>query len=136
MNQYHVAQERISYDKVGVGRDFHLHLARLGINREIGYAGAASPLSADFVNLRSEAAWKLRQRLDPDGAADHRIPGATRPFFCVPPGPYWHRLREELKTLTYSLKGGKTALLAKDEHQIVLGHSPDLSDALIQSFAF
>lgn len=136
MNRYHVVQERISFDKVGVGKDFPLHLARLGITRAVGYAGAASPLSSDFANLRSEAAWKLRQRLDPDGAADHRIPGASRPFFCIPPGPYWHRLREELKTLTYSLKGNKTALIDKEDHAIVLGHSPDLSDSLCQSFAF
>ncbi len=136
MNAYHVVQERISYDKVGVGRDFHLHLARLGITRAIGYAGAASPLSGDFVNLRSEAAWKLRQRLDPDGAADHRIPGATRPFFAIPPGAYWHRLREELKVLTYSLVGDRTALISKEDWCKVLGHSPDLGDSLLQSFAF
>jgi hypothetical protein len=129
-DRYNVPDERISFDRVGIGREFPLHLQRRGITRAVGYAGAGSPRSHDFTNLRTEAAWKLRLRLDPGFA-----PGG-RPFFCIPPGPYWQRLREELRVLTYDLVGRQTRLLAKDEWAIVLGHSPDLADALIQSFAF
>jgi hypothetical protein len=136
-DKWSVPDERISYDKVGIGRDFYLHLSRRGITGAVGYAGAAAPQSGDFTNLRSEAAFKLRQRLDPLGADDHRQPHKVRPDFIIPPGPYWQRMRAEFQPLTYSLAmKGKTALLAKDKWAEALGHSPDLADALIQSFAF
>jgi phage terminase large subunit len=134
--RYNVSHDKITYDKVGIGRDFPLHLARHGLERAVGYAGSGSPGSTDFVDLRSEAAWKLRQRLDPGGATDHRLPHLSRQDFCIPPGPYWQRLREELKPLTYHLVGRKTGLLSKKDWATTLGHSPDLADALIQSFAF
>jgi hypothetical protein len=130
-----VPDERISYDRVGIGRDFPLHLRRRGIEGAVGYAGEGSPSSGDFPNLRSEAAWKLRQRLDPRHIPDARDPHAVQPFFAIPPGPFWHRLREELRTLSYSLVGRQTKLLPKKDWQTILGHSPDLADALIQSFA-
>lgn len=137
-SKWGVPQERITYDRVGIGRDFPLHLARhFGAGHKcMGYAGAGKPQSADFANLRSEAAWKLRQRLEPGLSGDPRVPHADRIPFAIPPGAYWPRLREELKTLSYSLKGRKTALIPKDDHCLMLGHSPDISDALIQSFAF
>ena len=135
--KYDVPQEKISYDKVGIGRDFALDLARHGIARAVGYAGNGSALHpGDFADVRSEAAWRLRQRLDPGGATDFRKPHELRPDFAIPPGPYWHRLREELKPLTYHLVGRKTGLLSKKDWSIAVGHSPDLADALIQSFAF
>jgi hypothetical protein len=134
--KYSVTPEKITYDRVGIGRDFPLHLGRHGLERAVGYAGGGSPASTDFVDLRSEAAWKLRQRLDPGGAADHRQPHAARQDFAIPPGAYWQRLRDELKPLTYHLVGRKTGLLSKKDWSTVLGHSPDLGDALIQSFAF
>lgn len=58
--------------------------------------------------------------------------------FTSPPrgGPFWYRLREELKALTYHPVGRKTALLSKEDWATILGHSPDLADALIQSFAW
>jgi phage terminase large subunit len=134
--KYSVPPTRISYDRVGIGRDFHLHLKRMGLGDALGYAGAAKPLSGDFVNLRTEAAWKLRSRLNPEGVADQRQPYATRAPFAIPPADWWPRMREELKALTYSLVGKRTALLSKEDHCTVLGHSPDTSDALIQSFAW
>jgi len=134
--QYNVIDSKISYDRVGIGRDFHRHLIQRGIKDAVGYAGAASPANSDFVNLRTEAAWKLRNRLDVEYVPDVRQPGLRQPFFAIPPGPYWDRLREELRTLSYELVGRKTKLLNKDDHCELLGHSPDLSDALIQSFAF
>ncbi len=55
-----------------------------------------------------------------------------RPFyFCS--GPYYVRLIDELRPLTYGLVGKMTKLLPKDEWATILGHSPDVADALIQS---
>jgi hypothetical protein len=135
-NDWQVPEDRITYDRVGIGRDFPLHLARRGITNAIGYAGEGAPHSSDFTNLRSEAAWKLRQRLDPKHIPDHRDPQKGQIEFVIPRGPYWDRLRSELKALTYSLAGRQTKLLKKDDWATILGHSPDLADALIQSFAF
>lgn len=136
--RWDVPQERITYDRVGIGRDFPLHLGRhFGPGQRCrGYAGAGSPRSGDFANLRTEAAWRLRKRLEPGASPDVRDPHARQPPFAIPPGSYWPRLREELRLLTYELAGRKTKLLPKDKHSLALGHSPDLADALIQSFAF
>jgi hypothetical protein len=130
-----VPQERISFDAVGVGRDMPLRLKRWRIEA-VPYAGAGSPRSAQFTNLRTEAAWALKARLDPQGADDATRPHQARPDFAVPHGDYWPRLREELRVLTYDLVGQQTRLLKKEDWAKVLGHSPDLADALIQSFAF
>jgi hypothetical protein len=132
--EHGVPPERITYDRVGIGRDFPLHLERRGLEGCLGYAGAGKPRSTDFTNLRSEAAWRLRQRLDPQWLPGG--PGAGKVPFAIPPGPYWPRLREELRTLTYAMKGRKTRLIPKEDHSILLGHSSDLADSLIQSFAF
>jgi hypothetical protein len=131
-----IPHEKMSYDRLGIGRDFHLHLARLGITNAVGYAGSGTPASGDFVNLRTEAAWRFRQRLDPQGAADYRAVHASRSPFVIPPGDYWPRLRDELSKLTYHLVKTKIALLSKEDHAKVLGHSPDLSDGLCQRFGF
>jgi hypothetical protein len=45
-------------------------------------------------------------------------------------------MREQLLMLSYKLSGKQTRLIDKDELQARLGRSPDLADALIQSFAF
>jgi hypothetical protein len=134
--KWNVAEERISYDKVGIGREFPLYLARRGISKAIGYAGESSPRSSDFTNLRTEAAWLLRNRLNPEHIPDHRAPESYQAPFHIPPGPYWARMRDELKVLTYSLVGRHTKLMLKKDWATLLGHSPDLADTLIQSMAF
>ncbi len=111
----------------------------------IPYAGEGRPQDpSSYVNLRTEAGWKLRNRLDtshpvyapptpaggPPGLPPRSMP--QRPFyFCS--GPYYVRLVEELRPLTYGLVGRKTKLLPKEEWATILGHSPDVADALIQS---
>ncbi len=139
--KWNVPHDRISYDKLGIGRNFPNHLARFGITTAVPYAGEGRPRDANtFVNLRSEAAWKLRNRLDLNHpiyeppAAGGRSPRARPqgPFhFCA--GAYYDRLATELRPLTYSLVGRKTKLMPKDEWASILGHSPDVADALIQS---
>jgi hypothetical protein len=138
--KWSVPHDRIIYDKLGIGRNFPNHLARHGITMAIPYAGEGRPRDGNsYVNLRTEAAWKLRNRLDITHPADAPIaPGCPprtmtqQPFyFC--PGDYYPRLVEELRPLSYSLVGRKIKLLPKDEWATILGHSPDVADALIQS---
>jgi hypothetical protein len=133
-----VAHNRISFDRLGVGRDLPHHLIRHGIREAVGYAGSSRPQDArSFTNLRTEAAWKLRRRLNPDWASDPRFPAATKQApFAIKPDQNWPLVREELEALTYDLVGNQTRLIKKEDLCAQLGRSPDRSDALIQSFAF
>ena len=64
---YAVPHDRISYDKLGIGRDFGNYLARHGIRDAVGYVGSGRPRNPNaYPNHRSEAAWALRRRLNPD----------------------------------------------------------------------
>jgi hypothetical protein len=136
--KWNVEHGRISYDKLGIGRDLRNHLVRNGIESAIPYAGSGKPQDPKaFTNLRGEAAWALRRRLNPDWMTDPRYPTSSKQQpFCIPPGPYWALLREDLEALTYDLVGNKTRLLDKETLCANLGRSPDRGDALIQSFAF
>lgn len=134
---WNVAHEAISYDQLGIGKDLPNHLRRAGIAGARGYAGSGSPCDkAGFTNLRTEAAWRLRNRLDPNWCPDPRAPGARQPPFHIPPAPWWAPMREELKALSYDLVGKQTRLISKQAWSDRLGRSADLADALIQSFAF
>ena len=63
--KWNVPHDKISFDKLGIGRNFPNHLARWGITMAIPYAGEGRPQDpSSFVNLRTEAGWKLRNRLD------------------------------------------------------------------------
>jgi len=140
---WNVPHNKITFDKLGIGRNFPNHLARWGITTAIPYAGEGRPQDPNsYSNLRTEAGWKLRNRLDmrhqvyapvprdPTGLSPRMLP--QQPFyFC--PGPYYARLVDELRPLTYSLVGKKTKLLPKEDWATILGHSPDVADALIQS---
>ena len=76
--KWNVPHDRISFDKLGIGRNFPNHLARWGITMAIPYAGEGRPRDpSTFVNLRSEAGWKLRNRLDT----------TLTPFTAARPGP-------------------------------------------------
>jgi phage terminase large subunit len=137
MGKYKVDQENITYDKLGIGKDFPNHLIRNGITRAQPYAGEGSPADKlQFTNLRTEAAWRVRQRLDPGFSADARDPHKRQPHFHIPQGPWWPRMHEELKALTYDLVGKQTRLIKKADLLVRLGRSPDLCDAFCQSFAF
>jgi hypothetical protein len=135
--KWNVPHGRISFDYPGIGRQFPQHLARYGITTALPYNGSGHPRDrAGFTNLRSEAAWNLRERLDPKTPPNAAKPEGRQLPFQIPPGQDWPRLREELMALTYDLAGGQTRLVLKKDLCATLGHSPDLADALIQSFAF
>jgi hypothetical protein len=91
---------------------------------------------ANRCHTPTEAAWKLRNRLNPQWCPDPRAPGVTQPPFHIPPREWWPRLREDLGTLSYELVGKKTKLLSKDAHRDRLGRSPDSGDALLMTYAF
>ena len=133
-----VDASHISYDKLGVGRDFRNHLVRRGLGDAAGYAGSGKPQDRKaFTNLRSEAAWKLRRRLNPDWHLDSTAPMSGRQVpFHIPPRAWWALLREDLEALTYDLVGNQTRLIKKEDLLLRLGRSPDRGDSLIQSFAF
>jgi hypothetical protein len=131
-----IPAERMSYDKLGIGRNFPNHLARYSLQGARPYAGEASPRDQHYSNLRTECAWMLRNRLDVRHVPDITMPHSGNMPFTFAPGLYQSRLRLELQPLTYSLVGSKMKLLPKDEHAEILGHSPDVCDALIQSFCF
>jgi hypothetical protein len=131
-----IPADRVSYDKLGIGRDFRNHLVKHGLGDAIGYAGSGRPQDRKaFANLRSEAAWKLHCRLDPDRHVDDRYPISSRQTpFHIPPRAWWALLREDLVALTYDLVGNQTRLLKKEDWCDILGRSPDRGDALVQSF--
>lgn len=133
--RWEVPPARITYDRLGIGKQLPNHLAANGITGAVGVAGSSSARSREFTNLRTEAAWALRTRLDPGLPGTGPNPYGSQPPFTINPGPWWPRMREELKALTYDLVGSQTRLLRKQDWAEKLGHSPDLADALIQSFS-
>jgi len=134
-----VPAERISYDGLGIGRDFPRHLAKCGLIGCIRYVGGGEPAEPRrFFNLRTESAWHLHDRLNPDRHTDDRYPLTSRQSpFAIPLRAWWSLLRQDLAALTYELVGERQVKLIKKEDLMgVLGRSPDRGDALIQSFSW
>jgi hypothetical protein len=133
-----VPYDRISYDCLGLGKDFPNYLQQVQVIGAKPYAGSGRPrVPRQFANLRTEGAWRMKHRLDPTWVPDPAHPQAKLPMFHIPPGPWWAEMREELMALDYDLVGDRqTRLVDKEALMDRLGRSPDLADALIQSFAF
>jgi hypothetical protein len=131
-----VKDAEITYDVLGIGRAFSNHLKRVGINGPIPYAGNGASRESTFTNIRTESGFKLRTRMDPTWAPDFRYPNRVQPAFSIPNAPWRDRLFEELRAHGYELVGSKTRLTPKKDVTEILGHSPDLADALFQTFAF
>jgi hypothetical protein len=134
--KYGIPAERMTYDALGVGKPMPNHLSRHGLQAAKPYAGESSPQDSSFTNLRTEAAWRLRNRLDPTYIPDMRNPHSNVHPFSIPCADFWPRLREELRPLTYELHKHQTKLLPKKDWCELLGHSPDIADTLIQSFSW
>ena len=134
--KWNVTDENISYDGCGIGKDFANNLAQHGITGAVKYLGDGTPRSTDFTNLRTEAAWNTRTRLNIDWAPDPSRPLIKQDPFWIPDGPWRERLEKELKALTYELVGMQTKLITKKKLMDVLGHSPDFGDGFTQLFAF
>jgi hypothetical protein len=136
--KWNVPHAQISYDCLGIGKDFPNFLQRVQIMGAKPYAGSGRPRDPhQFANLRTEGAWRMKHRLDPTWVPDPAHPHAQLPMFHIPAGTYWPEMREELMALDYHLVGDRQTRLVEKESLIDrLGRSPDLADALIQSFAF
>lgn len=129
-----IPDERISYDHLGIGRKFPNHLIRYGIAHARPYSGSGSPSNKrEFTNHRSECGWRMHLRFDPEHSPDPNSKARQHPFH-VPAAGWWPQMREELKALTYDLIGTQTRLISKEDWCDILGRSPDLADALLQSF--
>ena len=78
--RYAVPAERVSYDKLGIGRDFRNHLVKHGLGDAVGYAGSGRPREPKaFCNLFApRVAWTLHKRLDPERHLDDRYPLSSR----------------------------------------------------------
>src|SRR5271166_321644 len=137
--RYGIPGDRISYDGLGIGRDFPKHLAKVGLLGCIRYVGGGQPAEPRrFFNLRTESAWHLHDRLNPDRNTDDRfITTSRQPPFHIPSRAWWSLMRQDLSALTYELVGERQVKLIKKEDLMeALGRSPDRGDALIQSFSW
>jgi len=129
-----VLHERIRNEGVGIGGDFFNYLAKHGLKDVVRYVGAGRPREPQrLTNLRSEANWRFRDRLNPDRHTDNQYSNTSRQVpFHVSPRAWWALLREDLEALTYDLVGNQTRLMKKDDLLVRLGRSPDRGDALSQ----
>lgn len=135
---------RITYDGSGLGLGFGNQLDALGLRGCRAYIGTNS--------LRSECAWLMRMRLDPDRkvipnadpkqprlhSLSHLFNGMPAPTKKMPYNQgsfairkdYMQRMRPEFTSLRYSLAAhGGIALESKEQLKKRLGHSPDWVDA-------
>lgn len=77
----------------------------------------------EFLNLRAESWWKLREELDPSGD----------PQIELPPDP---RLQAQLTAPTWKLRGTRIIVESKDDIRARLGSSTDEADAIIMAWYF
>jgi hypothetical protein len=135
--KWDIPASQMSFDKLGIGKNFPNQLARYQLQNARPYMGNGRAMRpGEFIGIRSEAAWKLRQRLDPRHVADIHRPHQLQEQFHFCAGDYQTRLVEELKPLTYECHGNAVKLLEKQDWTDILGHSPDIADTLIQSFSW
>lgn len=130
-HKHEISGQRVSWDSVGIGLDFGNRLQVVGVRGARGYVAGAKG-GDRFGNLRSAAAWQLRQRLDPE----IRPRTHTQPVFSIRPD-LLTPMRRELEALRWTIDGDRrVALEPKADMAARIGHSPDFADTLVQSFAF
>lgn len=113
-------------DSIGIGAGAVDRLREQGHN-VIPFNAAAKTNAKDksgemsFLNLRSEAWWRLRESLDP----------ANNPTLCLPPDD---ELVGDLTAPRWRMNSsGKVQIESKDEIRKRLGRSPDAGDAVVMS---
>ena len=155
-NLWHVAPDRVIYDKAGLGRNFGSYLTAEAERRiakfhdihpdqpaswrerhcpppftgAVGHFGAGAGGKL-YVNRRTANAYAVRRRLDP-----HR--DGYVPFYCGGL-PEWPKLREELaelRTPVMEIEEGEVKQRLEDKADLAgrLHRSPDLLDALLMTF--
>jgi hypothetical protein len=138
-HRYEVSPARIVYDSAGLGVDFANRLAAMNIVGVKDYMGNREG-SEKFFNLRSEAGWMVRRRLDPDRGLyvdrDNRREFVQQPSFSIP-RHLATRFRPELEGVRYDLDdAGRIQVEPKDAFVARLKKSPTFLDCLFMSFAY
>jgi hypothetical protein len=146
--EHGVRPEHIVYDGGGwAGTDLERQLEAYGLHGAVPFFGGA-PCRGRSLNRKMQAAWRLRQRLNPDRVLPspaHRVspyesplrqpqftPAPLQPAFHIPSGlASWDGLQEELRAIRYRHDTAKMQLEPKAEAAARLGRSPDLADTLI-----
>ena len=133
--RWRVEGENVVWDATAIGADFLNRLEAVGLGAALPYKGGSKG-GGNFKNLRSAAAWLMRQRLDPERQVD--IDGIWRPQapFSIP-AEIVAGARAELQGLRYEQINDKViALQPKEDLAKLIGHSPTFADLLIMSFAY
>jgi len=136
VQRWNIEHFRVSWDVAGIGADFGNRLETAGIIGARPYRGGHEG-GKKFGNLRSAAAWRFRQRLDPQ----RQVLSAGGVW--IPQAPYAIRadwlaiMRRELQGLRYEQdKFGRICLEEKEKFSERLKHSPDFADTMGQLFAY
>jgi hypothetical protein len=137
--RFRIEPHRISFDVEGIGADFSNRLTAVGLKGCQPYRGGGGG-TKKYGNLRSLAAWKAHQRLDP------RYMPTTDAGMLVPQMPFSllnmpersrQMLRKELQELRYQLgPTGDICLEKAEDYAERLKRSPDHQACFCQSFAF
>lgn len=132
--RFYVQPARISWDAESIGADFGNRLRQVGLIGCVPYLGKRSvKVSARTVNLRGASHMAMRRRLDPNRRDAFDKP---RPTFAIP-REFMAKFRAEVREITISSDSlGRDVIRTKEDVCKALGHSPDHSDTLAQSFAF
>lgn len=113
------------FDTIGIGAGVFSREQQRGRNVHAFVASESAsgdwegkPASEHFANIRAQAAWTLRTRLDPKNQEAIALPKDEE-------------LQAQLSAITYKINtAGKIQLQAKDSMKKELGYSPDEFDAL------
>jgi len=113
-------------DVIGVGAGVYDRLAEQGFDCWPVNVAESATESERFTNLRAELAWRVREMFE-RGEID----------LSELSDDVYVRLAGELMALKLDkpTSSGQMRLVPKDETKKVLGHSPDVADALMMSFA-
>lgn len=133
--RFNIAPHRVTYDAQGIGADFGNRLESVGLKGCQPYRGGLGG-NKGFGNLRTAAAWRLRQRLDPGRRVTVGKVEIDQAPFAIP-ARFMTLLRPELQAIRWTHnEAGVVCLEPKEDLVERIRHSPDHADALIISYAF
>jgi hypothetical protein len=114
-------------DVIGVGAGVVDRLKEMGVPRVVPFNGAEKSTRLDctghfgFTNMRAQAAWTLREHLDPSNPDP----------VSLPPDP---ELLADLASARWYMRSNGIAIEEKDKIASRLGRSPDSGDAVMMAF--
>jgi len=111
-------------DVIGIGSSAYDSLRRQKMRVTPVNNSAAAKVGKDksgkyqFVNIRAESYWHLREALDP----------ASGQEICLPPG---REVLADLAAPRFKVVAGKLQIEAKEDIKLRIGRSPDVGDAIV-----